>query len=301
MVAHSPAVSFAQAGALESALSPRALVHFAPAPRRATASSSCSGALLAIAARRGSWNEDDARRRRRPRGGCGSPRRAASPRSCWQPLVNAALPTDGAGAAPVLTPDKRSKRRSRRAKPMPVAQAYEQTLMLRFLPIKLTPDELLAEFEAFLPFIDFYYLPTNFETKNNLGYAFLNFVDREAARRFAVFWDASGVPEEPGSVTDARVQGFAANVERFRSSSVMAVLTADRKPRIFFRGVQQPFPDADQQLPPVGPRFRPTGGDEPSGSRARSSTAELVPSFLRPHSESAASEDLPVLPVGLTA
>merc|ERR1719453_245634 len=103
-------------------------------------------------------------------------------------------------------------------------------MMLRHLPPAYTPDELLAEFSEYVPGIDFYYLPTNFETKKNLGYAFLNFCSRAQAAAFATFWEASGIPELPEAVQEARVQGFAANLERFRSSSVMAVLSKDLQP-----------------------------------------------------------------------
>lgn len=69
--------------------------------------------------------------------------------------------------------------------------------MLRHLPLTYSPDTLLAEFTAFLPFIDFYYLPTNFKTKNNLGYAFVNFTDRDAAAQFKAFWLECGIPDAP--------------------------------------------------------------------------------------------------------
>jgi len=167
--------------------------------------------------------------------------------SVWQTLKHS-----GAVEAP--------RQRSRRQKVVLPAQPHELTLMLRHLPLALTPDELLAEFTEFLPAIDFYYLPTNFETRKNLGYAFLNFTDRAAAARFCDYWKASGIPESDDiCVQDARVQGFAENVERFRNSSVMAVLSQDLKPKIFLNGVQKPFPAAGKPLPPVGLRFRPTG------------------------------------------
>merc|ERR1711998_664678 len=123
------------------------------------------------------------------------------------------------------------------------------TLMVRHLPLHYTPAALLQEVEAFLPNIDFFYLPTNFETKNSLGYAFFNFDDKLAAQRFEEFWLASGISDEIVQVS--RVQGFAANVERFRTSSVMKVLPEYLKPRIFRNGVPLAFPGADQRMRPA--------------------------------------------------
>lgn len=171
--------------------------------------------------------------------------------SVWEPL-NAEAP-------------KEKRTRSRKTKMAPsVPEANEITLMVRHLPLHYTPASLLQEVAAFMPNIDFFYLPTNFESKNNLGYAFFNFDNKAAAERFEAFWVASGISEEGDasdpedvSVQVSRVQGFAANVERFRNSSVMKVLPAYLKPRIFQKGVPQSFP-GPQCSRAAGPRFRPT-------------------------------------------
>jgi len=164
-----------------------------------------------------------------------------------------------------LFQEKEKRTRTRKVKvDTPLAEANEITLMVRHLPLHYTPTELLQEVEAFIPSIDFFYLPTNFESKNNLGYAFFNFDDKAAAQRFEEFWLASGISEEndPADPEDeivqvSRMQGFAANVERFRNSSVMEVLPEHLKPRIWKNGVSLPFPSADKARP-AGPRFRPT-------------------------------------------
>merc|ERR1719473_607274 len=125
-------------------------------------------------------------------------------------------------AAPVET--KKKTRRGNSKKPAPPAKANEITLMVRFLPYHYGPAALLQDVQAFLPNIDLFYLPTNFETKQNLGFAFFNFNDKAVAERFEEFWSASGISEKVESVESviqpSRVQGFAANVERIRPSSV---------------------------------------------------------------------------------
>jgi len=79
---------------------------------------------------------------------------------------------------------KKTRRGNTKAKPSPPAKANEMTLMVRFLPYHYSPAALLQDVQAFLPNIDFFYLPTNFETKKNLGFAFFNFDDKVVAERF---------------------------------------------------------------------------------------------------------------------
>merc|ERR1711966_584721 len=104
--------------------------------------------------------------------------------------------------------------------------------------------------------LDFVYVPIEFETKSNLGYAFLNVTDKALSTRLeSVLVELFG---EEAFMQPARVQGLAANVKRFRNSSVMSVLPDEYKPMLFERGLQIPFPGPSKKLPPVGPRFRPT-------------------------------------------
>merc|ERR1712216_764862 len=142
----------------------------------------------------------------------------------------------------------------------PPALENEVTLMIRHLPLHYTPVSLLQEVQAFMPNIDFFYLPTNFDLGNNLGYAFFNFDDKAAAQQFEEFWKASGIStnEDPEAKTvqASRLQGKAANVESFRNSSVLRVLPEYLKPQVFTKGVPQAFPKSDKALPRVCPRFK---------------------------------------------
>jgi hypothetical protein len=175
-----------------------------------------------------------------------SPSRSPSPApfaqdGVWQPLTKE-------------SPQKKGK------KSKPLALENEVTLMVRHLPLHYTPASLLQEVQAFMPNIDFFYLPTNFELGNNLGYAFFNFDDKAAAERFVESWKASGISTskdaEAVTVQPSRLQGKAANVESFRNSSVLRVLPEYLKPQIFTKGVPQAFPKSDKALPRVCPRFR---------------------------------------------
>jgi len=154
-------------------------------------------------------------------------------------------------------PKKAKKRRD-----APPAQDHEITLMVRNIPNKYTPESLLQTFAPYQQWITFYYLPTDFKNKCNLGYAFVNFSDKEVASRFASELENSKLPQFEKSekvlvVQPARVQGVAANVKRFRNSSVMGVLPEDCKPMLFENGVHKPFPTPGKKIPPIGPRFRP--------------------------------------------
>jgi hypothetical protein len=102
-----------------------------------------------------------------------------------------------------------------------------------------------------------------------LGYAFINFVDGAAAARFKAEFNDKKLPgcrrsHKVLAVQPARVQGVSANVRRFRTSSVMGVLSEEEKPMLFKDGVQIPFPMPDGPLPPVGPRYPRDG--EPSAA-----------------------------------
>jgi hypothetical protein len=134
------------------------------------------------------------------------------------------------------------------------------TLMLRNLPNKINQPKLLSRLQSYRGKIDFLYLPTDFENKCNLGYAFINFVDGAAAARFKAEFNDKKLPgcrrsHKVLAVQPARVQGVSANVRRFRNSSVMGVLSEEEKPMLFKDGVQIPFPMPDGPLPPVGPRY----------------------------------------------
>lgn len=145
----------------------------------------------------------------------------------------------------------------------PAKEKTEVTLMIRNVPSEYTPEELLEAIGDWRQFVDFFYMPIDFSNCSNLGYAFVNFHNVEAASAFRRDFDGLRLPLYQHSnkvlaVSEARVQGLHANIERFRNSSVMNKVTEDFKPMLFDKnGERVPFPKPDTEVPPApGPRFR---------------------------------------------
>lgn len=151
--------------------------------------------------------------------------------------------------------EERAAKSKKRSRPAPPARAWETTVLLRDIPRELAPSDVLECLREYRSVIDFLYVPIKFETRQNLGYAFVNFSDKAAVPRLA--GDLARLLGEEAFVQPAKITGLEANVERFRNASVMAVLPEDCKPMLFQRGRQVPFPKPTKKLPPIGPRFRP--------------------------------------------
>jgi len=151
-------------------------------------------------------------------------------------------------------PSPREKREKRKRREAPPKRPDEVTVLVRNLPRDLVPQAVLQALGPHRAGLDFLYVPVEFQTKDNLGYAFLNFTHQAAADGLRAALPALFGPA--AYMQPARVQGKDANVKRFRNSSVMGVLEPDCKPMLFERGAQVPFPEPTKKLPPVGPRFR---------------------------------------------
>jgi hypothetical protein len=132
------------------------------------------------------------------------------------------------------------------------------TVMLRNIPNNYTRSMLLQKLNRnFRGAFDFLYLPMDFESSCNMGYAFLNFRTVDECERFTTEFD--GVECRvclPGfssakvcRVTHARVQGLEGNIRHLRSSTIMRDLAKypEWQPLIFTRsGDPMPLP---RQLP----------------------------------------------------
>lgn len=124
------------------------------------------------------------------------------------------------------------------------------TLIFRNVPNNYRRKDLLAmlDGEGFAALYDFAYLPIDFTTTANLGYAFVNFVSHEAAKRC---W-ARMQSYSRWTIPSKKVcnvgwsypnQGLQANVDRYRSSPVMHPTVPDEfKPLFLTEGKPAPFP-----------------------------------------------------------
>jgi len=154
--------------------------------------------------------------------------------------------------------EKRTRRRTRRTGG-PLHD--DVTLMLRNIPNKYTQEQLLEDLEKYKRSITFLYCPSDFRNSCNLGYAFMTFADAASAEQFWAEYHGHQLPRFPLStkvlvVETARVQGLAANIERFRSSSVLGVLEDESKPMLFEKGERVELPAPRGALPPPGERRR---------------------------------------------
>lgn len=130
------------------------------------------------------------------------------------------------------------------------------TVMMRNIPYSYTRSKLTALLDSigFTQQYDFLYVPIDFKSKQNFGYAFVNLTSIENTCRFCDVFE--GFAAWPSSQT-AKVctlswsesQGFKANVERYRNSSIMANDIEDSyKPAIFHCGLQARFPPPTRKL-----------------------------------------------------
>ena len=95
------------------------------------------------------------------------------------------------------------------------------TLMLKNICNRLTAEELIHDFVGcgFARTFDFFYLPTDFATKRNKGYAFVNFCSQEFAERFREAYESVKFDrystQKVLTCTPAVTQGLEANVLKY--------------------------------------------------------------------------------------
>jgi len=138
--------------------------------------------------------------------------------------------------------------------------AIATTVMLRNIPNRYTPEECLHDIieGGFDRAFDFFYLPTDFATKKNKGYAFVNLIMPAVAARFRQTFDGQRltryVTKKVLEVTPAVTQGFQANAFKYLKHQSARVQNPWFKPMIFLTGddgvVQQlALPLAEENLP----------------------------------------------------
>jgi len=136
-------------------------------------------------------------------------------------------------------------------------QEWRTTVMLRDVPESYTRADLLKvlDREGFFGRFDFAYLPIDFKSHNNLGYALINMVTTtEALRLFKHFegfcnWGAC-LSSKTCSVQWCNPhQGLEVHVERYRNSPVMhESVSPEWQPLLLSRGVPVAFPPPTMKI-----------------------------------------------------
>merc|ERR1711972_1175777 len=118
----------------------------------------------------------------------------------------------------------------------------------------------LIDQQGFSGLYDLVYLPVDFRTELNHGYAFINFTTAENTEMFrGHFTGFSGwlVPSERICEVSSgdQSQGIDANIQRYRDSPMMHESVEDRfKPALFHDGQRIPFPKPTKKI--RAPRMR---------------------------------------------
>jgi len=143
------------------------------------------------------------------------------------------------------------------------------TVMMRNFPYSYKRENLLLLLDSFSfhGSYDFVYLPLDYDTKCNLGYAFVNLTSPGEARRFMNTFEgcSSWIGSESKKVCSvcwAEVQGQRQNVDRLRNHPVMSVKVPEEfKPFMFKDGERVPFPQPTKKIrPPM--TFRGVHGEK---------------------------------------
>lgn len=145
------------------------------------------------------------------------------------------------------------------------------TLMFRNLPNNYNRSTLLhmLDSEGFKGSYNLVYLPTDFRNFAGFGYAFVNFVCHEEAKRAKASFQGFARWRVPSRKTcdvvwSGPVQGLQAHTERYRNSPVMHDSVPDEyKPAVFVDGVRVAFPAPTKRIRP--PRVRRNSAGEGAG------------------------------------
>lgn len=181
------------------------------------------------------------------------------------------------GAASAFRPpaDAKAKKSSKekkekQAKDRPattVAPEDQTTLMLKNIPNGYIRDMIveLLDTEGFVNNYDFIYLPMDLHRMAGLGYAFVNFVNHNAALRAKTHFEGfKGWKVNSQKICEVTwgdpLQGLEAHVERYRNSPVMHEDVPDKyKPAQYNNGVRVDLPPPTKRIRP--PRIKKAKGE----------------------------------------
>jgi len=127
------------------------------------------------------------------------------------------------------------------------------TIIIRGIPSDLKRESLTRALDAdgFSGKYDFVYVPASFTNYQNIGYALVNMVDEDAAKIVMDHFrhaPLKGAGHCEWSFSNGG-QGLAAQIERYRDSSVMHCSVPPQfKPAMYHRGLIVPFPEPTKKL-----------------------------------------------------
>jgi hypothetical protein len=137
--------------------------------------------------------------------------------------------------------------------PESVEDEDRTTIMVRNLPSDLTQTEFVIELSArgYRGLFDFVYMPMNFRSDGNFGYAFVNFTSARVAMELINELSLSELDDQEWRYVWSTCQGVNANIERYRNSPLMhALIPAECKPALYdTRGCLVQFPAPTKNIP----------------------------------------------------
>lgn len=130
------------------------------------------------------------------------------------------------------------------------------TVMMRNIPNNYMRDQLidLLDQQGFKGMYDLVYLPVDFKGETGLGYAFVNLIMPDNARKFQEhfkgFSDWGMLSQKVCDISWSDVlQGLDAHINRYRNSPVMHESVPDSfKPALFSEGERIPFPPPTRKI-----------------------------------------------------
>ena len=131
--------------------------------------------------------------------------------------------------------------------PLPLAPGTT-TLMVRNIPTRFTSVSFLRILDetGFRTCFDFFYLPMDFRTGKNMGYAFLNFTTCAYASAFCSLFHGRRLRMTTSTkvieISPSRRQGLVENVALFKASDLLGSLSLPHfKPLVMIGGTLRPL------------------------------------------------------------
>jgi hypothetical protein len=157
---------------------------------------------------------------------------------------------DASCSSPLSSTGKKFQKATASEHVLPESEEDYTTVMFRNLPNDYSQKMLLAllDSEGFHGLYDFVYLPFDFKRYAGLGYAFVNMVSPDAAKKVKTKLQGFRKWNLPSKKIlevcySNPLQGLAANIERYRNSPVMhSDVPEEFKPALFKNKRRIPFP-----------------------------------------------------------